>query len=85
MNINTSVLIMSLAMHKQCVTLPVLLYGRYLLLATMMPQFLVMNPTNFLSVYCNFSFLKPVSKSTVLLSISVIVTNSRLTAEMCSA
>jgi hypothetical protein len=30
---------------------------------------------NFWSVYCNFTFLKPISRSTVLLRISLIITN----------
>jgi len=60
---------------KLSVALPVLLYGRYLLFVTTMSQFLVVKSKISELLCCNFSCLKPISRSTVLLRISLIVTN----------
>jgi len=62
---------------KLNVVLLVLSYGRYLLLVTTMSQFLVVKYKTSELLCCNFSCLKPISRSTVLLRISLIVTNSR--------
>ena len=60
---------------KLSVVLPVLLCGRYVLLVTTMSQFLVVKSKISELLCCTFSCLKTISRCTLLLRISLIISN----------